>query len=74
MRIAMTQEVPRPDKIVIKELEVETQIGVTAEERAGTQRLLISVELERDGERAVQRHRAMAGTREHEHHPSLRRS
>jgi FolB domain-containing protein len=36
------------DKIIIKDLEVETSIGVTAEERAHNQRLLISVEMERD--------------------------
>jgi dihydroneopterin aldolase len=36
------------DKIVIKDLEVDTQIGVTAEERSHAQRLLISVELELD--------------------------
>lgn len=34
------------DKIIIKELEVETHIGVTAEEQARTQRVLITVELE----------------------------
>ena len=36
------------DKIRIKDLEVTAQIGVTAEERARPQRLLVSVELERD--------------------------
>lgn len=36
------------DKIVIKDLEVDTQIGVTEEERSRTQRLLVTVELERD--------------------------
>lgn len=36
------------DRIVIKDLELDTQIGVTAAERARTQRLLITVELERD--------------------------
>jgi 7,8-dihydroneopterin aldolase/epimerase/oxygenase len=37
-----------PDKIIIRDLEVDTQIGVTAEERSRAQRLLISVEMERD--------------------------
>ena len=36
------------DKITIKDLEVETHIGVTAAERERPQRLLISIELERD--------------------------
>jgi 7,8-dihydroneopterin aldolase/epimerase/oxygenase len=36
------------DKIVIKNLETEAHIGVTESERAQTQRLLITVELERD--------------------------
>jgi 7,8-dihydroneopterin aldolase/epimerase/oxygenase len=36
------------DKIVIKDLEVEAHIGVTESERAQTQRLLITVEVERD--------------------------
>lgn len=36
------------DKITIKELEVNTQIGVTEAERAHLQRLLISVVMERD--------------------------
>jgi len=36
------------DKIVIKDLEVDTQIGVTDVERAGTQRLVVTVEMERD--------------------------
>src|SRR5947207_4997155 len=36
------------DKITIKDLEVQTNIGVTAAERAHTQRLLITVVLERD--------------------------
>lgn len=36
------------DKITIKDLEVKTQIGVTAEERATPQRLLVSIVLERD--------------------------
>ena len=36
------------DKIVIKELEVEAQIGVTDAERAHAQRLLVTVEMERD--------------------------
>jgi 7,8-dihydroneopterin aldolase/epimerase/oxygenase len=37
-----------PDRIVIKDLEVETQIGVSNEERARPQRLLVTVEMERD--------------------------
>ena len=36
------------DKIVIKNLEVDTHIGVTEAERVQPQRLLISVELEHD--------------------------
>jgi dihydroneopterin aldolase len=36
------------DKIIIKDLEVEAQIGVSPEERSYNQRLLITVELERD--------------------------
>ena len=36
------------DKIIIKDLEVETRIGVTAEEQARSQRLLVTVELELD--------------------------
>lgn len=36
------------DKITIRDLEVQTNIGVTAAERAHAQRLLISVVLERD--------------------------
>jgi dihydroneopterin aldolase len=36
------------DKIQICDLEVETNIGVTTEERARAQRVLVSVELERD--------------------------
>ena len=36
------------DKIVIKDLEVDAHVGVTAVERTQPQRLLITVELERD--------------------------
>ncbi|MEI6082797.1 MAG: dihydroneopterin aldolase [Verrucomicrobiota bacterium] len=36
------------DKITIKDLEVQTNIGVTAAERAHTQRLLVTVIMERD--------------------------
>lgn len=36
------------DRITIKDLEVNTQIGVTETERAHQQRLLITVEMERD--------------------------
>ena len=36
------------DKIIIKDLEVDAHIGVTEAERAHPQRLLITVEMERD--------------------------
>jgi FolB domain-containing protein len=36
------------DKIIIKDLEIQTHIGVTEAERAQPQRLLLTVELERD--------------------------
>jgi len=36
------------DRIVIKDLEVDAHIGVTEAERAQTQRLLVTVELDRD--------------------------
>jgi len=36
------------DRIVIKDLEVDAHIGVTESERAQAQRLLITVEMERD--------------------------
>jgi dihydroneopterin aldolase len=36
------------DKITIKDLEVNAQIGVTKDERSKSQRLLITVEMERD--------------------------
>ena len=36
------------DRIVIKDLEVDAHIGVTESERAQPQRLLITVELDRD--------------------------
>ncbi len=36
------------DKIIIKDLAIDTYIGVTEAEQARPQRLLISVELERD--------------------------
>jgi dihydroneopterin aldolase len=36
------------DKITIQDLEVNAHIGVTEAERAGLQRLLITVEMERD--------------------------
>ena len=36
------------DKIIIKDLEVNAHIGVTLEEQARSQRLLVTVELERD--------------------------
>jgi dihydroneopterin aldolase len=40
------------DKIIIRDLDVKMAIGVTPEEQAQPQRLLISVELERDLEPA----------------------
>ena len=36
------------DRIIIKELEVDAHIGVTESERKQAQRLLITVEMERD--------------------------
>lgn len=36
------------DKIIIRELEVDTHIGVTTEEQARAQKLLITVEMELD--------------------------
>ena len=36
------------DKIIIKDLEVDAKIGVTEAERAQPQRLLVTVEMERD--------------------------
>ena len=36
------------DKIIIKDLEVDALIGVTESERAQPQRLLVTVEMERD--------------------------
>jgi dihydroneopterin aldolase len=36
------------DKIIIKDLEVDAHVGVTEAERAQPQRLLVTVELERD--------------------------
>jgi dihydroneopterin aldolase len=36
------------DKITIKDLELDAHIGVTAEERARTQKVLLTVTLERD--------------------------
>ena len=36
------------DRIVIRDLEVDAHIGVTETERARSQRLLITVEMERD--------------------------
>ena len=36
------------DKIIIGDLEVEARVGITEAERAQPQRLLITVELERD--------------------------
>jgi dihydroneopterin aldolase len=43
-----TDQPLRPDKIIIADLEVQTNIGVTATERMHPQRLLVSVTLERD--------------------------
>ena len=42
------------DKISIAEIEVECRIGVSDEERSAPQRLLISLELERDFSDAAQ--------------------
>ena len=36
------------DKIVIRDLELETRIGTTPDEQTRPQRLLVSIELERD--------------------------
>ncbi len=51
------------DKIVIKDLEVDALIGVTDSERAQPQRLLITVELERDLTEAGRRDAEASTTR-----------
>ena len=51
------------DRIVIKDLEVDAHIGVTEAERAPTQRLLITVELERDLAEAGRKDSEAATTR-----------
>jgi dihydroneopterin aldolase len=51
------------DRIVIKDLEVDAYIGVTEVERAQTQRLLITVELERDLAEAGRKDSEAATTR-----------
>ena len=51
------------DKITIKDLEVEAHIGVTETERARPQRLLITVELDRDLAEAARSDRESATTR-----------
>ncbi|HUJ08571.1 MAG TPA: dihydroneopterin aldolase [Verrucomicrobiae bacterium] len=51
------------DRIVIKNLEVDAQIGVTNPERARPQRLLITIELERDLAEAGRTDAATATTR-----------
>ena len=51
------------DKIIIKDLEVNALIGVTESERAQPQRLLITVEMERDLTEAGRRDAEAATTR-----------
>ena len=51
------------DKIIIKDLEVDAQIGVTESERAQPQRLLITVEMERDLTEAGRRDAEASTTR-----------
>jgi 7,8-dihydroneopterin aldolase/epimerase/oxygenase len=51
------------DKIIIKDLEVDTHIGVTEAERAQPQRLLVTVEMERDLSEAGRRDAEVATTR-----------
>lgn len=51
------------DRIVIKDLEVDAQIGVTETERTHVQRLLITVEMERDLAEAGRSDREAATTR-----------
>lgn len=51
------------DKIVIKDLEVDARIGVTETERAQPQRLLITVEMERDLTEAGRRDAEASTTR-----------
>ena len=51
------------DKITIHDLEVEARIGVTEAERARPQRLLITVELERDLTKAARADAEDATTR-----------
>ena len=51
------------DRIVIKDLEVDAHIGVTESERAQPQRLLITVELERDLAEAGRKDSEAATTR-----------
>jgi dihydroneopterin aldolase len=50
------------DKITIKELEVDTHVGVTPEEQARTQKLLITVVLELDLHQAGRTDQASATT------------
>lgn len=50
------------DKITIKELEVDTHIGVTPEEQARTQKLLITVVMELDLHQAGRTDQASATT------------
>jgi dihydroneopterin aldolase len=51
------------DKIIIKDLEVDARIGVTESERAQAQRLLITVEMERDLTEAGRRDAEASTTR-----------
>jgi 7,8-dihydroneopterin aldolase/epimerase/oxygenase len=50
------------DKIIISDLEVDARVGVTEAERAQPQRLLITVELERDLHQAGRADDLMATT------------
>lgn len=51
------------DKIIIKDLEVDAKIGVTETERAQPQRLLVTVEMERDLTEAGRRDAEASTTR-----------
>jgi len=51
------------DKIIIKDLEVDALIGVTESERAQPQRLLVTVEMERDLTEAGRRDAEASTTR-----------
>ena len=51
------------DKIIIKDLELKARIGVTAGERAHPQKLLVTIVLERDLEKAGRNDDESATTR-----------